>query len=293
MGRARGLGFGLLLLLLLLQACSTVKLAYNQADTLLYWRLDSYVDFSAEQSPRVHEGLAQFLRWHRREQLPIYADLLQRTWPLMLAETISPEQACTLVEQARGALDTTLDPAHWPLVWLAADLSEEQLQHIERKQASSDAEWQKKWITGLSPEQWRERRFEQVLSRSEMLYGSLGEAQKAAIRAELVKSIYEPRRNFAERQRRQQDLLQVLRRIRSEKQLGIEPARAQLKAYMARALQSPDPAYQRYAQTLIREGCATFARLHQATTAAQRERAAQTLKNYEDDFRLLAGRGPG
>lgn len=276
-----------LLLLMLLQGCSALKLAYKQADTLLYWRLDSYADFSDEQAPRVHEGLAQFLRWHQREQLPAYADLLQRLRPLM-ADAIPPEQACTLLEQVRGTLETSLDPAHWPLVWLATDLSEEQLRHIERKQASSDAEWKKEWITGVDREQLIKLRFEQVLSRSEMLYGRLGETQKAVIRAELANSVFEPQRNFAERQRRQQDLIQVLRKIRGEK-LGVEAARVQLKGLMARSLHPPDPAYQRYSQALIREGCQTFARLHQATTGAQREKAAQTLKSYEDDFRLLAG----
>lgn len=278
----------LLLGMLLLQGCSAVKLAYRQADTLLYWRLDSYADFSDEQAPRVREGLAQFLRWHQREQLPLYAELMQRMRPLM-AEPISPELACSLFEQARSALDPTLDPAHWPLLWLATDLSEAQLQHIERKQANRNTEWRKTWIDGITPAQLAELRFEQVLERSEMLYGRLGEAQQAAIRAGLAGSIYDPQRSLAEQQRRQRDLLQLLRQIREDKP-GAPAVQALLQRYMARTLRaSPDIAYRRYAQALQREGCDTFSRLHQAATPAQREKAAQTLKAYEDDFRLLAG----
>jgi hypothetical protein len=283
--RLPGIFFFSLLLLLVLQGCSAVKLAYNQADTVLYWRLDSYVDFSEEQAPRVREGLVQFQQWHRRTQLPAYAALLARVRP-QLAEAITPAQACLIFEQARGLFDASLDPAQWPLLWLASDLSEEQLRHLERKQASSDADWKKEWLS-VSSERLAEARFEQWLSRSEMIYGSLDEAQKAALRAGLAASAFEPQRHFAERLRRQQDLRQALRRIRDDK-LGPEPARAHLKAYLERALASPDPAYQRYAQTQIREGCATFARLHNATTPAQRAAAMQTLKGYEDDFRLLA-----
>ena len=179
-----------------------------------------------------------------------------------------------------------MDPAHWTLAWVTAELSEEQLRHIENKQASTDAEWRKEWLN-VSPEKLLDARFEQALSRSEMLYGKLDRAQKAALRVGLTASSFDAPRSFAERQRRQHDLLNVLRKIRADK-LGIEPARALLKGYMARAMLPPDPAEQRYAQTLVREGCAAFAQLHNATTAAQRARAVLTLDLYAGDFRLLA-----
>jgi hypothetical protein len=275
----------LLLAAVLLQGCSAIKLAYRQADTLLYWRLDSYVDFSDEQAPRVRDGLKQFHRWHRHSQLPLYADLLQRIAPQLL-EPVTAEQACAVFDQVRSTAEVSLDPAHWPLLWLATDLSDEQLQHIERKQASSDADWKKEWA-GLTPEQLQHKRFDQLLSRSEMVYGRLDEPQKAVLRAGLAASSFDPARSLAERLRREQDLRQALRKIHDER-LGIEPARELLKAYLARTLRPPDAAQQRYAQSLTRESCALFARLHNATTPAQRARAVQTLKGYEDDFRLLA-----
>lgn len=275
----------LLLALLLLQACSAVKLAYNQAPTLLYWRLDSYLDFNDEQAPQVRESLQRLQLQHRREQLPRYAALLQRVRPL-LAEPITAAQACAIVEQGRELLGELADPALDALLWLAGDLSAEQLQHLERKQSTANTEWQQKWVD-ISAQQLASLRYEQVLSRSEMLYGSLEEAQKTAIRAGLASAVFDPQRSHAERLRRQQDLLQQLRRIKAE-QLAPEPARALLRAWLQRVMVAPDPAYQRYQQAQIREGCSTFARLHGATTAAQRARAQQTLKNYEDDFRQLA-----
>lgn len=283
--RLASAGIAALALLMTLQGCTLVKLSYNQADTLLYWRLDSYADFSGEQAPRVKESLAQFHQWHRRTQLPVYADLLQGLRP-RLAEPMSAEQACAVVDQLRGALDATLDPAHWTLLWLAGELGEEQLRHLERKQVITDAQWKKEWVS-VTPEQLLETRFEQALARAEMLYGRLDEAQKTALRAGLQPSSFDPQRNYAERLRRDQDLRQVLRRIRDDK-LGGEAARLLLAGYMARALDPTDPAYRRYSQTLLRESCATFARLHNATSPAQRLKAAQTLEGYERDFRELA-----
>ncbi|MET0517976.1 MAG: DUF6279 family lipoprotein [Burkholderiaceae bacterium] len=275
---------------LLLAGCSALKLSYNNADTLLYWRLDSYVDLSREQAPRVRESLRQYQRWHRQTQLPLYADLLQRIRP-QLAGPVSTEQACAWFEQIRDlllpSLDLTPDAGLAPLFWLVGDLSDEQLQHIARKQASTDADWKDKWLD-VTPERREDERFDQALSRSELLYGRLGEAQQAALRESLAAEPFDPQRSLAERQRRQQDLRQLLRRVRDEK-LGPEPARALLKAYLDRAQQAPDPVTRRYQQAQIHEGCAGFARLHQAATPAQRARAMQTLKNYEDDFRLLAG----
>ena len=99
----------LLLCNALLPACTLVKLAYNQLDTLLYWRLDGYTDFTREQTPRVNASLAKFHHWHRRTQLPAYADLLQRIRP-RLADAISPEQACAVFDQLRSVADATLDP---------------------------------------------------------------------------------------------------------------------------------------------------------------------------------------
>jgi len=277
----------LLALLLLLQACSAVKLGYNNADSLLYWRLDSYVDFSDEQAPRVRAEIAQFHRWHRHEQLPVYADTLQRIAPQLQAN-LSPEQSCSLVDQVRSALAPTLDPVHWPLLGLAAQMSEEQFKHLERKQATSNIEWREKWLD-VTPAELAQVRFDEVLSRSEMLYGSLGETQRAAIRAGLsvAPSAFDGARSLAQRVCRQQDLVQVMRRIKRDK-LAPPQALAAMTAYMARMQEAPDPADRRYLQGLVNEGCAVFSRLHNATTPAQRAKAQQTLKNYEDDLRLLA-----
>ena len=60
------------------------------------------------------------------------------------------------------------------------------------------------------------------------------------------------------------------------------------RLYIARFNTSPDAAYQRYAQTLVEEGCEGFSRVHNAMTAAQRFKAVQSVKGYEQDFLVLA-----
>ena len=56
---------------------------------------------------------------------------------------------------------------------------------------------------------------------------------------------------------------------------------------MERTLSSPNPVYRVYMDQLTRENCQTFANLHNSTTVAQRGKAVETLKSYEQDFRTL------
>ena len=62
----------------LLAGCSTLRLAYSQADHLTYWWLDGHVDFDGEQTRLTRDGIAQWFAWHRASQLPDYAALLER-----------------------------------------------------------------------------------------------------------------------------------------------------------------------------------------------------------------------
>jgi hypothetical protein len=51
-------GLAILFLAGLLQSCSLMKLAYNQAPELAYWQLDRHFDFTDAQSLQVKTDLA-------------------------------------------------------------------------------------------------------------------------------------------------------------------------------------------------------------------------------------------
>ena len=281
-------------LLLWLGGCSTstLRLAYGQADTLLYWRLDSYLDFSSEQAPRVRESLARFMDWHRRTQLPRYAQELRRLQPLLAQPDIPAELLCRELEQLRAVVEAPLlDPGNWALLWLASELDEEQLLHLERKQRVADEKWKAEWLDG-TPERRREQRWRKAVERAEMLYGRLDEPQRRALREGLDQALsFDAQRSYQARRQRQQDLLQLLRRQRLQPLPPEQAARA-MQQFLEQALRGApsDAAQQRYLQAVQREGCASFARLHRATTVAQREQAQRTLGSWAADFSQLAGR---
>lgn len=277
------------LLLALLQGCSAIKLAYNNAPDFAYWWLDGYVDFQSEQSARVRDELARLLAWHRTEELPKIALLLQKVQKTASAD-VTPAQVCAVVEDTRERYHAIARQAEGPTVWLAGNLTAEQLRHVEAKFAKVNAEYQREWGR-LSPQERLERRLKLNTDRAEEFYGKLGDAQLAALKSALEASQYNPLFNTAERKRRQQDLLQTLRMVSGNAPDSPKPTEAQaltlLRAYRDRIDHSPNPAYEAYSQKIMQESCASFATLHNSTTREQRERAVRRLAAYERDVREL------
>lgn len=270
---------------LLLQGCSAVKLAYNQVPQLAYWQLNRYLDLSDAQTDRVRSELDLLHQWHRSTMLPQHARLLQQVQQ-HLPGTVTPEQACRIYDDARIQLDAVWAQAEQQLLWLAPQLSPAQIRTLEMQQAQSNVDWKKQWLDA-SPEQMREQRYKQLLSRAETFYGTLDEPAREALRSYVARSSFDPQRSYAERLRRQKDLVEVLQGIAQngsdhQRTLGL------LRGYRTRYNASPDPAYQRYAQRLVEEGCEAFARMHNAMAPAQRLQAVQSLKGYERDFWVLA-----
>ncbi len=274
--------------LMLLQACSAIKLAYNNAPEFAYWWLDGYVDFQSEQSPRARDELAQLLAWHRAEELPKIAGLLQKVQRLA-ASDITAAQVCGVYDETRERYQAMLRRAEAPTVWLVGSLTPEQHKHIEAKFAKGNADYQREWGK-LTAQERLERRLKMNVERAEEFYGRLEETQINALKGALEASAYNPALNSAERLRRQQDLLQTLRSL-SGAAGGAKPADAQilaaLRAYRDRVDRSPNPVYEAYSQKMMLESCASFATLHNSTTKEQRERAVRRVAAYERDVREL------
>lgn len=272
---------------LLVQGCSSVKLAYNQSPHLAYWQLNSYLDLSEAQTERVRDELGDLLQWHRNTMLARHAALLQKVQE-QLPSTITSEQACSAYADARTQFDKVMAQAAPKLAWLASQLTAAQIRNLQKKQADTNADWKEEWVD-ITPEKLHEQRFKQLSSRAESFYGSLEEPQKLVLKAFIAQSTFDPQRIYTERLRRQKDLVQVLQGI-GEDRSNSEQARTLVSGYLARFNTSPDPAYQRYAQAVVQEGCEGFSRVHNAMTAAQKSKAVLSVKGYERDFLVLAGR---
>lgn len=285
----QGAGRSLLIICVLLaagamQACSAVKIAYNQATELAFWQLDGYFDFNGMQTPKVREELARIHQWHRQTQLPGYIEALEK-WQPVLAGDIDEAQACAIVDEVRNKLQAISDHAVPVAGSLVGTLQPEQLEALKRKFSKLNAEYRNDFVEG-KPAALIEKRLKKAVSRAEMLYGSLDEAQVSVLRRRITQSVFDADMSLNEYRRRQRDALQSLALLING-QSSPQQASPVMQGYFERVANSPDPAYRSYQQRLTRDSCKTFAALHNSTTAPQRAKAMQTLQSYAKDFSIL------
>ena len=268
-----------------LSGCSMLRLGYGQAPDLAYWWLDGYVDFDDVQTPRVRAALADWLAWNRKTQLADYVALLARSEVEVLANT-TPERVCEVAAEGRRYIDLAVDRLVPAAAALAPSLSAAQMQHLERRYAKSNEEFRADYLQN-DPADRARASIKRTVERVEMLYGRVDEVQLAGIAKSVAQSPFDPALWMAERLRRQQDALQTLWRLRSERG-GTELAQAALRAHVRLYERSPREAYRAYAIRLTDYNCAFAASLHNSMSAAQRQVAVQRLKGWETDLRLLA-----
>lgn len=287
MSRIKTSIIGLLLLAAsaLLGGCSSVRLAYNNAPQLAWWWLDGYVDFSREQAPRVKQGLDALFDWHRSTQLPAYVALLA-TAAQQATEPTTPELACRWQMQVRELLEPTLQRALQLTAEQSAGLGEPQFKHLAQRYAKGNDEMRDDFLQPDLAER-QAKSVERAVERAERLYGRLAPAQLQVLREGVAASPFDPELWLQERQRRQREVLDTLRRLAAEK---AEPDQrlAAMRALAAHTERSPNLAYRAYQLKLVDYNCALAARLHNAAGAAQRQKAREVLKGWEEDLRALA-----
>ena len=278
------------LLLGLLSACSTIKLAYNNANELAWWWLTDYVSFSEPQRPAMRQAMVQVHAWHRRQQLPGYVELLGR-WQVAVQGELGATQVCALADEVVQRLEDlssaveALDPSALQAV---ASLSAAQLTDLERKQAKSNSEFRDKYLNVTADELAKDR-FKQAVSRSETLYGRLQPEQKRLLAKALSASPWDASGSYARRLKRQQALVQSLRSLQNA---PAEQVRAGLKTMLARSMVDADPADRAASLAARQHMCSVVAELHQSTTRDQRSKAVDTLKGYAAEVRSLAPSAP-
>ena len=123
-----------------LSGCSLLQLGYGQLDAILFRWLDRYVEFDDAQSLRARTALDDALAWHRRTQLPGYAELLARAEAEVGGDT-TPERMCKWSDEIRSRLDPILQQLAPAITDVALTLSPAQLASIEKRYAETNDEF--------------------------------------------------------------------------------------------------------------------------------------------------------
>jgi hypothetical protein len=271
--------------LTLVAACSQLKLGYDNADLLLAYALDSYLDLDEAQERQARERIAALHRWHRSTQLPAYAQLLagaqQKVGGTVTAADVRAFR--TGIDRSMAALGEQAAP---DLARLALTLKPAQVDRLAAKLASDTSKARRELVRFAGPES-ASQRVDRFVERAEEWFGSVTPAQREMIRAGLERQPGAQEAWMQERELRQRELVEVVTRIRAE-QPPAETAAQWLREYFARLAEPREPERRARVAQLREDNAELVAQLINAATPAQRAALARKLRGYAEDFVALA-----
>jgi len=268
----------------LLGGCALIKIGYENADTVgLLW-INRYLDLTSEQKDYVKPRLRQLVSWHRKTQLPEYVTYATELKRRIAGDITAAEVAKIDVElKKRG--EVMAQHAFPDMADLALRLTPDNIDAMREKFASNDEKFRDEMMRG-GVEGQQKARYEKTLDRVEEWYGRFSRDQRAQIRK---LSDARPMNNdilLAERQRREQEIVELVTRVQKEK-----PSRdaviAMLKSYDERFDLGPDPQHRAFVESLRHATDEMNAGIHNLATPEQRAKAAGKLDDWIETFKSL------
>lgn len=270
---------GIALLLSILAGCSSIQLAYGQLDRWLRWQIDDYVDFEGNQKRQLQVALDSFHRWHRQTQLPRYADFLEELAGQLERKPPQEIELAPIEERVEHLWNTASTQLIDLLLPLAAQLSPQQIDYMERKLREKREESLRKWQK--SPGKVQQRRLKQIRKQSERWLGSLSAEQEQLIAGWVAQMAYNPLLRDQQRQVWQSHFIGLLR----DKPEGYLQKMRDL-------LQNPEQLwsdeYRQVQENRERQARALSEQILASATEKQRHHLIATLREYARDFRALA-----
>jgi hypothetical protein len=277
----------LALFALLFAACSTIKLGYNNADTLLLHAVDRYVDLDPEQEQMVRRRVVALLAWHRATQLHDYAAFIQHARSGL--DGFVTEAEIREFNQGLNARLALLGERAAPdAAALALTLTPAQIDQVERKLVDDNVKARKESARELK--QAVDERAKKYAERSEFWLGKLTPQQLQLVRSSLAGRPVDSLYWLEARERRTRDLVALLRKVHAEK-----PAEAVaadwFRAYF-RELARPAGAEQRSrAEAFRRDNAVLVAQLINSASPEQRAHLDKRLAGFQTEFVQLATHG--
>ena len=266
----------------LLCGCSMVRLAYENADSYLRWRVGNYLDVHGEAVDELDAAIADFHDWHRAQALPQYARLAGEA-AARVADGVSPEDLVWGYDSFIAQVRISLRAAAHRIAPLLAKLDAQQIAHFESRLAEDNRRFAKEFLRGSEGER-RERRARRIAKRLEEWVGRLSEAQLERVRqysgrAPLVGALRE-----RDNHRLQAKLLHLLR---SDGKETLQESLLELAGGWDRGR---DPDYAAAIEVARRESTAMLLDIDRSLSPEQRAQAVASLRRYASDFQMLSGK---
>ena len=264
-----------------LTGCSSVRLAYENADAYVLWRANGYLDLRGAAYEALDERIDDFFDWHRARALPQYVKLSEEA-AQRVAKGLSRADLVwgydSFVAQARESLRE----AAQRIAPLLDGLNARQLKRVELRFDEDNRRFRKENLRGSEDER-RRRRAKRMQERLEDWVGDLDRAQVQRVRqyserAPLLGELHE-----RERMRIQGELLDMARERSAGRLLAGRAANFE---------EGRDPGYVALSDAARAEFFQLLLDLDKSLSAGQRARAVDNLRRYARDFASLARREP-
>lgn len=167
------------LLLVLVTGCSSTRFFYNRLDFLVPWYLSGYVDLDHGQRELLEDRVDAFLGWHRRSELPRYAELLARA-ERSLDSPVTPAVVEALAISAEGEWLRLRDRALDELIVVGEALDEDQIAAFIGTLRERQEEYEEKYLD-RDDAQYLEEACDRLVDNLEDYLGRLGRAQERRI----------------------------------------------------------------------------------------------------------------
>lgn len=276
----------LIVVMLLAAGCSSMRLAYNQGDTLLYWWLNAYLNLDADQGEWVRQDIDRIFQWHRKSQLKDYAQLLA-TGQRQLAGNLTEAELMADYREIKARTDVLALKAVPELADLARSVHPEQIAKMEKKFRSKNEDYRDKFLSG-DTEKRQKRRFKKSMQQLELWFGNFSRAQEAVLRKV---SDARPLNNeiwYEERLLRQKKIVALLRKVQQEK-LGKEQSTALVEQLVKDILGRFDaPERKAFFDASIGGTIQIVLTAVRIATPEQKAHAQRRMQGWIDDFKELA-----
>jgi len=282
----RTLAFLLLAMTVMAAGCSSIRFSYNQGDTLLYWWMDSYVDFEGQQADVAKRDIKAVFQWHRKTELRDYAALLG-TFQKQLAGNPTQADLLGAYREIRVRADRLAQRAVPELTTLAMSVTPEQIRHIEEKFKDKNEEYRRKFIDGSADKRQRAR-FKKSMEQMELWFGKFSSEQEATLRRASDLRPLDNNLWLEERQYRQRRVLAVLHEIQ-QKKLNREQTSARVAGLLREMSARMDsPERKGFYDASLDQTTKFILTAIRIATPQQKAHAQQRIQGWIGDFEALA-----
>ena len=263
----------------LLAACSSLRLAYENADSYLLYRAKGYLDLDEKASDELEARIDEFFAWHRRNALPQYARISEDA-AKRVTKGLSREDLVwgydSFVAHARQSLRVAAER----IAPLLERLTPQQVTHMEKRFAEDNRKFAREYLRGTEADR-RKRRAKRVEQRLEDWVGNLSSVQLEKVRQFSERTPLYDELRARERERMQAEFVAMIRKREAQKRLP---------DWIANWERGRDPAHLAASERFRQDYFTLVLEIDKTLTPQQRNRAAANFRRYAEDFTVLARR---